>query len=58
MQKKQNRNDARNIYTCSEYREEMTLLALKRKLAESRLDNDEKSALEQEIAELEHRIGM
>ncbi len=58
MQKKQHNNDKKNVYTCCEYREEMMLLALRRKLAESKLDNNEKTALEKEIAELETKIGM
>lgn len=58
MQKQPNKNDKNNIYTCSEYREEMMLLALRRKLAESKLNNDEKAALEKEIADLENKIGM
>ncbi len=58
MQKKQHNNDKKNVYTCSEYREEMMLLALRHKLAKSKLDNNEKTALEKEIAELETKIGM
>ncbi len=58
MQKKQHKNDRGNIYTCSEYREEMMLLALRRRLTEPGLDNHEKAALEKEIAALEDKIGM
>ncbi len=44
-------------YTCNEYREEMMLLALRQKLADSNLDEDEKVRLKEEIAELEDKIG-
>jgi hypothetical protein len=47
-----------NVYTCNEYREEMMLLALRQKLADSRLDKNEKSVLEKEITALEKKIGL
>jgi hypothetical protein len=44
-------------YTCTEYREEMVLLALQRKLQNPALNREEKETLRKEIAELEIRIG-
>lgn len=38
------------IYTCNDYREEMMLLALRQKLADSDLYEDERSRLKEEIA--------
>ncbi len=45
-------------YTCNEYREEMVLLSLKRRLNEPGLALDEKTQIEKEIRELEARMGM
>jgi lipoprotein NlpI len=44
-------------YTCNEYREEMILLALRRKLQRSDLTDDERAKLIQEIRHLEKTIG-
>jgi hypothetical protein len=44
-------------YTCSEYREEMILLALRQKLADPDLHEKEKIRLKEEVAELEKKIG-
>ena len=44
-------------YTCTEYREEMVLLALQRKLQNPDLNQKERKMLEKEIADLETRIG-
>jgi hypothetical protein len=46
------------VYTCSDYRLEMQLLALQRQLANERLNTDEKEALRDQIQDLEHRLGM
>jgi len=46
-----------NTYTCNEYREEMILLALQRKLQNSDLSSEERGQLEKEIIELEKQIG-
>jgi len=45
-------------YTCTEYREEMVLLSLNRRLKEPGLSPDEKAQIEKEIRELEARMGM
>ena len=45
-------------YTCTEYREEMVLLGLKRRLADPALDPGEKARLEKEIKKLEAQMGM
>jgi hypothetical protein len=45
-------------YTCQEYREEMILLALQKKLTAPDLSPEEKQRLLEEIAEVEARMGM
>ena len=45
-------------YTCTEYREEMILLGLKRRLAEPDLPETEKQALRERIRQLEQEMGM
>lgn len=45
-------------YTCNEYREEMLLLSLRRRLADPSLPAAEKEALQKEIQELEKQMGM
>ena len=40
-------------YTCSDYREEMRLIGLKKRLNEDNLNRTEKQAIEAEIAKLE-----
>ncbi len=45
-------------YTCREYREEMILLALQKKLAAPDLPSEEKQRILREIAEVEARMGM
>jgi len=45
-------------YTCREYREEMILLALQKKLAAPDLSPEEKQRIRREIAEVEARMGM
>ncbi len=47
----------KTVYTCSEYREEMTLLALRQKLADPDLHEKERIRLKEEVAELEKKIG-
>ena len=46
------------VYTCNEYREEMMLLTLRRKLQNDGLDEDERRRLGEEIARLEKHMGM
>jgi len=45
-------------YTCQEYREEMILLALQKKLSAPDLPPEEKDQLLAEIAAVEARMGM
>lgn len=45
-------------YTCNEYREEMILLTLRRKLQNDDLDENERNCLCEEIARLEKHMGM
>ncbi|WP_319521173.1 hypothetical protein [uncultured Desulfosarcina sp.] len=45
-------------YTCTEYREEMVLLGLKRRLADPALPEKEKQVLKERISQLEQEMGM
>jgi len=45
-------------YTCYEYREEMILLGLRKRLNSENLNEEEKEALLKEIEELEEKMGM
>ncbi|MEX1301195.1 MAG: hypothetical protein AB1Z38_05125 [Desulfotignum sp.] len=45
-------------YTCREYREEMILLALQKKLSAPDLTPEQKERLLKEIASVEARMGM
>ena len=45
-------------YTCSEYREEMRLISLKKRLKEDTLSPPEKQILEAEIADLEKTLKL
>ena len=45
-------------YTCSDYRLEMQLLALRRLLHHENLDQAQKEKLEEQIRELEGQMGM
>lgn len=45
-------------YTCSDYRLEMQLLGLKRRLHAENLDPDQREKLEGQIRELEREMGM
>lgn len=47
-----------NTYTCKEYREEMILAALRKRLEQEELSENERAELLQEIAELEKKIGL
>lgn len=51
-------NSGKNNYTCNEYREEMILAALQRRLQQTDLSEEERAKLLREIAELEERMGM
>jgi len=48
----------KNNYTCNEYREEMILASLQRRLQQADLSDEERARLLREIAELEERMGM
>ena len=45
-------------YTCNEYREEMILAALQRRLQREPLSEEERDRLLQEIEALEQRMGL
>jgi hypothetical protein len=45
-------------YTCTEYRQEMVLLGLRRRLADPALNPSEKKELEAQIRKLEADMGM
>jgi hypothetical protein len=45
-------------YTCNDYREEMRLLGLKKRLNENKLSKTEKQAIEAEITKLEKALRM
>ena len=45
------------MYTCKEYREEMIVLALRQKLHNPDLPENERDDLEKELARLEEQIG-
>ena len=47
-----------NKYTCNEYRAEMILLALQRKLASDNITPEEKDTLLAQIAKLEKQMGI
>ena len=48
----------KNQYTCSDYREEMRLIGLKKRLNEENLSRTEKKTIETEIAELEKTLQL
>lgn len=45
-------------YTCNEYREEMILASLQRRLQQEALTEEERNKVLQEIEELERRMGL
>lgn len=45
-------------YTCNEYREEMILLGLQKRLSAKGLTREEKESLLKEIARLEKQMGI
>ncbi|MBU0991265.1 MAG: hypothetical protein KJ737_02125 [Proteobacteria bacterium] len=46
------------VYTCTEYREEMILLGLRRRLQSGNLSEEQKRELIKEIKRLEKQMGM
>ena len=49
---------ANKLYTCNEYREEMMLLGLQRRLNAEDISEDERRALQERIRDLEASMGM
>jgi len=45
-------------YTCNDYRGEMILIALKKKLVNKNLSDHEREELKKEIEKVEKRIGL
>ncbi len=45
-------------YTCNDYREEMVLLGLRKRLNNPDLTKEEKASLLKDIKEIEKRMGM
>jgi len=45
-------------YTCGDYRDEMTLLALRNRLNSAALSEDERRQIEEEIRKFEKRVGI
>jgi hypothetical protein len=54
----QNNMSSAGKYTCTEYREEMILLGLKRRLADPALPEKEKRILRERISRLKQEMGM
>jgi hypothetical protein len=50
--------EKKHIYTCNEYREEMILAALQKRLQQNDLSEQDWDALQEEIAELEKKMGL
>jgi hypothetical protein len=48
----------KNKYTCSDYREEMRLIGLKKRLSEEALSQREKQIIEAQINELERALQL
>ncbi|MBW6484593.1 MAG: hypothetical protein K0B01_00355 [Syntrophobacterales bacterium] len=51
-------NSKKGKYTCRDYREEMILLGLKRRLNQADLGGDERAELSKEIENIEKKMGM
>ena len=50
--------NSRSTANCSDYREEMTLLALRNRLNSAALSAEERRQINEEIRQLEKRLGM
>ncbi len=48
----------RSSYTCKEYREEMILVALKRRLNDKGLSKEEREKIKRQIDEIERKMGL
>ncbi|MBS3732372.1 MAG: hypothetical protein KGY42_05635 [Desulfobacterales bacterium] len=46
------------VYTCNEYRAEMILLALERRLVQNGLSDSERQSIREEIGRLKAEMGM
>lgn len=55
---KQRTMSAQGKYTCNEYRQEMMLLGLKRRLEDPELPDAEKKRLYEKVRQLERQMGM
>lgn len=53
-----NTNTKNDRYTCADYRQEMILVGLKKKLQQPDLDIKERERLLEEIGKLEEKLGM
>jgi hypothetical protein len=49
---------AQGKYTCNEYRQEMMLLGLKRRLEDPEMSEAEKKRLYEKVCQLERQMGM
>lgn len=52
------KNDSGPRYTCNEYREEMILLGLRKRLSSGNLSAEEKESLLREIQRVEEEMGI
>ena len=48
----------RKPYTCADYREEMMLLGLKKRLETESLSEEEQTAIQERIAKIEKSMGL
>lgn len=46
-----------NAYTCNDYREEMILAGLKKRLSQTGLSKQERSEIEREVLRIEKEMG-
>lgn len=53
-----NNKDNKSVYTCNEYRMEMILLALEKRLAKPDLSETEKQSLKEEIKRIRLQMDM
>jgi hypothetical protein len=52
------KEEKKHVYTCNEYREEMILAALQKRLQQNNLSEQERENLLQDISELEKKMGL
>jgi len=55
---RKNQKDQSPKYTCREYREEMTLIGLRKMLEKKDLKPEEREYIEKKIQELEEKMGL